>query len=200
VPEGEGLIGLMEPVGVVGGMPARRDLNKECEGQGAREECEEGLWESIERIWDERAAGLVEAEVLLLLRLLVNEEWFVVRLLLEEEAAVLEDEDEDDDDADTKDVVEDVATVTDSEGDTPVPPTASDVLAELILAVPPMTPVRAVPFTVPVGAVPLPPEGIVMFPEAVPFPFPPAPAPDPRLSLVGATPPSAPYAAAISTV
>ena len=153
----------------------------------------------MEGPWDECAAGAVASLGLLLLLLLV------LRMLEEEEeeaAAVLLDwVAVFDEAANAEEVVEEGAVV--DAVDTPLPVTPRDVLKELTLAVPLITVSGAVPFieapvgTVPVGAVPLPPEGIVIFPAPVPFP---PPVPEPRLSPVAATPPSAPYAAAISTV
>ena len=170
----------------------------ECDefGPDWREECGEWLDERMEGLWNECAAGAVAALGLLLVLLLLVEKED------EEEAAVLLDwAAVFDEAADVEEVVAEVAVVDVVE--TPLPVTTRDVLTELTLAVPLTTVPGAVPFieapagTVPLGVVPLPPEGIVIFPA--PVPFPPA-VPEPRLSPVAATPPSAPYAAAISTV
>jgi len=170
-------------------------------GSDWREECCEWLEERMEEPWDAMGMELVEALglllLLLLLLLLKKEEEEEVAVLLLEWTPVFDD----DVVAGSAEVVEEVAVVDVVE--TPLPVTTTDVLTDPTLAVPFIVALGAVPFmedpvgTVPVGAVPLPPEGIVIFPA--PVPFPPA-VPEPRLSPVAATPPSAPYAAATSTV
>jgi len=197
----EGPIGLTEPVGRGRPLPGPKGPEwPECDefGPDWREECGEWLEERMEGLFDAWETELVRALDLLLVLLLLlvgKEEEEEVAVLLLESAAVFDEA------ANAEEVVEEVGVVDVVE--TPLPVTTRDVLTELTLAVPLITVPGAVPFieapvgTVPTGAVPLPPEGIVIFPA--PVPFPPA-VPEPRLSPVAATPPSAPYAAAISTV